>query len=140
MPEGKVEGEVPKKEEKVEAEKPAQKEEFSAQEMSELVRKLQEEIKDIHFDYDKYDIKQIELLKIDVEGLECEIISSNVRLNTIKRIVLEYHSGELRYEIIRFLEKNKFKLVHETKNQSDYYGDMYFINETLICSHCVCTD
>jgi len=60
MPEGKPSGEVTQKEEKkeVEKQKPVEEETLSSAQISELIRKLQEEIKDIHFDFDKYDIRQ----------------------------------------------------------------------------------
>ena len=60
MPEGKPSGEVTQKEEKkeVEKQKPVEEETLSSAQISELIRKLQEQIKDIHFDFDKYDIRQ----------------------------------------------------------------------------------
>jgi hypothetical protein len=60
MPEGKPSGEVTQKEEKkeVEKQKPVEEETLSSAQISELIRKLQEEIKDIHFNFDKYDIRQ----------------------------------------------------------------------------------
>jgi len=62
MPGGQTgaEGITSKQEQKAEVEetKPSEEESLSSAQMSELIKKLQEQIGDIHFDFDKYDIKQ----------------------------------------------------------------------------------
>jgi len=62
MPDGKVEGEFSKKEEKIEEKTDIDKTKFeeesvSTKQISELIKRLQEEIRDIHFDFDRYEIR-----------------------------------------------------------------------------------
>ncbi|WP_353683840.1 peptidoglycan-associated lipoprotein Pal [Thermodesulfovibrio sp. 3907-1M] len=87
MPEGKVEGEMPKKEEKTEAEKPTGQEELSATEMSEVLKKLQEEIKDIHFDFDRYDIRQEDIPTL-------KKVASLLQKYSNLRVIIEGHCDE----------------------------------------------
>ncbi|MCG2717273.1 MAG: FkbM family methyltransferase [Nanoarchaeota archaeon] len=77
----------------------------------------------------EYELKTIDILKLDVEGDEMEIlISAKNFVRNIRKIVVEYHSKELRKELIKFLTKNDFKLVHEERGVC---GDLYFINALL---------
>lgn len=60
IPERKIEGEIQKKQEKVEVEKPEPSEEetLDSEKISEFIKEHQKKIKDIHFDFDRYDIRQ----------------------------------------------------------------------------------
>lgn len=71
----------------------------------------------------------IDILKMDVEGQEMEILgSSRGLLKNIRKVVMEFHSEELRGEAKRFLGENGFKMVLEEKRAC---GDLYFINNML---------
>lgn len=73
-----------------------------------------------------YKIKFIDILKINVEGSEFEVLKSSLNfLKNIKKIVIEYHSKNLRGKCAHLLKNNGFKLVKEIKNNNR--GDIYFI-------------
>jgi FkbM family methyltransferase len=81
----------------------------------------------------EYNINKIDILKIDVEGMETDIIrnSKNI-LKRVNRIVLERHSKKLRDEIITFLTDNNFRLIFDEDPEcKKYYGDLYFVNKNL---------
>jgi FkbM family methyltransferase len=77
----------------------------------------------------EFNISSIDILKIDVEGMEEEILAASVPLlNDVKRIVLERHSRNLRDAVVSLLQANNFKLVYEEDPLLErYYGDLYFI-------------
>jgi len=81
----------------------------------------------------EYDIKAIDILKIDVEGMEAEILESASKLLTnVHRIVLERHSRELREAVVALLQNNHFSLVYEEDPfMEKYYGDLYFVNRAF---------
>jgi len=152
MPEGKTEGEISKKEEKIEAEKPKAEEEVSAAQMSELIRKLQEEIKDIHFDFDKYDIKQEDIptlkkvasvlqkhpnLKVIIEG-HCDERGTNdynfalgqKRANAAKQYLIMLGVLSSKIEIISYGEEKPLCTEHdETCWQKNRRAHFVFIEE-----------
>ncbi len=74
-------------------------------------------------------ISSIDILKIDVEGMEEEILNVSVPLlNNVNRIVPERHSRNLREAVVSLLRANNFKLVYEEDPLLErYYGDLYFI-------------
>lgn len=75
----------------------------------------------------KFDIKKVDILKIDSEGSELDILKGgNPILGDIKKIVVEFHSQHLRRAIISYLVKNGFELLFDEK---DNYKDLYFINK-----------
>jgi FkbM family methyltransferase len=82
---------------------------------------------------DKHKVLQIDILKIDAEGMEMDILHGcQNNLHRVKRIVVERHSKELRDKVVSFLRSRKFKVVFEedpTFNQ--HYGDIYFINQNI---------
>lgn len=58
-------------------------------------------------------IDMIDILKIDIEGYEAEALEgASKTLKHTKRVVLEYHSAELRMRCRKILEQNGFK-IHE---------------------------
>lgn len=152
MPGGKTEGEISKKEEKIEAEKPKAEEEVSATQMSELIRKLQEEIKDIHFDFDKYDIKQEDIptlkkvasvlqkhpnLKVIIEG-HCDERGTNdynfalgqKRANAAKQYLIMLGVLSSKIEIISYGEEKPLCTEHdETCWQKNRRAHFVFIEE-----------
>ena len=74
----------------------------------------------------------IDILKMDTEGMEAEILATDPELlsSTVRRIVLERHSRELRDAVFHILRDTGFVLVHEEDPLiQKYYGDMYFVNE-----------
>lgn len=58
-----------------------------------------------------FKIKQIDLLKMDIEGAEYEVLFNFKHLDIIKQLTLEWHYGSTRMaELILFLEKRNFKV------------------------------
>jgi FkbM family methyltransferase len=73
----------------------------------------------------KCKVNKIDLLKIDVEGAELEILKSSKNvLNNVKKVVVEYHSENLRRQIRKFMIKIGFVVVFEEKKACD---DIYFV-------------
>ncbi|MGC9045196.1 MAG: peptidoglycan-associated lipoprotein Pal [Thermodesulfovibrio sp.] len=152
MPEGKVEGEIPKKEEKIEAGKPEQQEEISTEKMSELVKKLQDEVRDIHFDFDKYDIKQEDIptlkkvasilqkypgLKVIIEGhcdergtAEYNFALGQKRANAVKQYLITLGVPSSKMEIISYGEEKPLCNEHnESCWQKNRRAHFVFIEE-----------
>ena len=77
--------------------------------------------------FEKHGIIEVDVLKVDVEGLELDIFTSCRRLSCVKRIVTEYHSADIKVELIRYLAAKEFDLVLEDPSPSNSYsGDLYF--------------
>lgn len=76
--------------------------------------------------FKKYHVQQADIVKIDVEGLEYDILRSTSILERIKKIVVEYHNHKIRKALITLLKENGFALVHEDHEKNMYYGDLYF--------------
>jgi len=74
-------------------------------------------------------IEKINLMKIDVEGGEYEVLkgASQRTLFITEKIVLEYHSKELKEKLIKFLQNKDFSLILE----DDKNFILYFKNENL---------
>lgn len=87
----KIEGEIPKQEEKVSIEKvePSQieKETMTSAQILELIKKLHEEINDIHFEFDKYDIRQQDIPTL-------KKVASYLRKYSKLRVIIEGHCDE----------------------------------------------
>jgi len=81
----------------------------------------------------EHHVTSIDILKIDVEGMEAEILASATGLlKNVRRIVLERHSRELRDTVVALLQDNGFALIYEEDPlQEKYYGDLYFFNQAL---------
>lgn len=81
----------------------------------------------------KFYISSIDILKIDVEGMEVEILTSiDGLLKNVHKIVLERHSKELREAVVTLLKNYHFTLVHEEDPLLErYYGDLYFVNKAF---------
>jgi len=79
----------------------------------------------------EHNLKKIDLLKLDVEGSEMDILSSSKAiLPYVKKIVVEYHSTNLKNRIKKLLRANKFKLLFTDKDPSEpCCGDLYFIKK-----------
>lgn len=146
------EGQIPKKEEKVEDEKYSQKEEFSATQTSELIRKIQDEIKDIHFDFDKYEIRQEDIptlkkvasllqkyknLKVIIEG-HCDERGTNEynfalgqkRANAAKQYLITLGVLPSKIEIISYGEEKPLCTEHnESCWQKNRRAHFVFIEE-----------
>lgn len=78
-------------------------------------------------------IEKVDILKIDVEGMEIEVLQGARRcLDRIDRIVVERHSKKLRDEIVTFLNRHGFTMIFEEDPCFEqYYGDLYFINKNI---------
>ncbi len=78
---------------------------------------------------EEYAFPRIDLLKIDVEGMEDEIVKSIAPLAPVtERIVVERHSRVLRDRVNGTLTGMGFDLVYEEDpGFEQYYGDMYFV-------------
>jgi len=58
------------------------------------------------------DVTRIELLKIDVEGAEIEVLrGAEKTLEKVERIIIEYHSHELRDQVRDLLQSHQFSQV-----------------------------
>ena len=59
-----------------------------------------------------FEISEIDLLKMDIEGAEYEVLSNFKRLDLVKQISLEWHYGAVNLAtLIIYFEKNGFKTV-----------------------------
>lgn len=81
---------------------------------------------------EEYEIAHIGILKIDVEGMEMNVLQGcGCLLSKVDKIVIERHSRRLRDEIVTFLTDNNFYLVYEEDAGFErYYGDLYFKNKS----------
>jgi FkbM family methyltransferase len=79
----------------------------------------------------QYSSRHIDILKIDVEGMEDEIVKSLAPVaGKIRKIVVERHSKNLRNTIADELLLRGFELVFEEDPLFErYYGDLYFVNK-----------
>ncbi|MEK6959515.1 MAG: FkbM family methyltransferase [archaeon] len=78
--------------------------------------------------FNKYKLKNIDILKLDVEGSELDILKSSAQiLKHIRKIVVEYHSIALKEKCSAFLSQNWFQLVLD-ESEGKSCGDLYFIN------------
>lgn len=78
-----------------------------------------------------YSLTNVGILKIDVEGMEDEIVGSLTQpvAAKIRRIVIERHSKDLRNIVTDGLLRLGFELVYEEDPSFEqYYGDLYFVN------------
>jgi len=74
-----------------------------------------------------YDIRNIDILKMDVEGSETSILkNSSSILKKIKKIVVETHDHSSRKECKYILKSSGFKCLYEEKYR---FGDIYFKNK-----------
>ena len=81
----------------------------------------------------RYGFPYIDILKIDVEGMEDEIVNSLMPVaGKIRKIVVERHSKNLRNTVTGELLQLGFELMFEEDPQFErYYGDLYFVNRAL---------
>jgi len=95
----------------------------------EMVKKIKVNCITLNKLFQDYKIEKVDILKLDVEGMELEILkSSRNLLNKIHKIVVEWHSKKIKDNLKKFLKENGFKLVFEEKREC---GDLYFINKKL---------
>ncbi len=77
--------------------------------------------------FERYAVEKTDIMKLDVEGMELDILrGGEAALATIRRIVVEHHSDELRDGLKRFLGETGFDLVFEEEQQC---GDLYFARQ-----------
>lgn len=81
--------------------------------------------------FEKYKIQKADIVKIDIEGSEYDVLRHTSILARINKLVVEYHNGKIRDNIIALLTANMFKLVLEDHQEGTYYGDLYFKNEHI---------
>lgn len=137
---------------KVEETKPSEEESLSSAQMSELIKKLQEQIGDIHFDFDKYDIKQEDIptlkqvaktlqkystLKVIIEG-HCDEKGTNEynfalgqkRANAAKQYLINLGVMSSRIDIISYGEEKPLCMEHtEECWQKNRRAHFVFIEE-----------
>jgi len=90
----------------------------------EMVKKIKVDCITLNKLFQEYKINKVDILKLDVEGMELEILKSSKNLlNKIQKIVVEWHSKEIRDELKKFLKNNGFKLVFEEKR--NYRGFIF---------------
>ncbi|MFW6129264.1 MAG: FkbM family methyltransferase [Candidatus Aminicenantaceae bacterium] len=92
----------------------------------ELIRSIQVQQITLPSLLEKYHFKTVDLLKIDAEGCELQILENAISvLPRIQKMVVEWHTPELRKGCTDYLQKNGFTLLHEERRR---VGDSYFIN------------
>jgi FkbM family methyltransferase len=75
----------------------------------------------------KHDVGVIDILKIDVEGAEMDILRNGRSvLQRTRRVVVEWHTPQLRDEVKRFMRREGFPIVFEEKKSC---GDLYFVRD-----------
>ncbi len=75
--------------------------------------------------FSTFNIKKVDLMKIDTEGSEVKILSSAKSvLHHIRKIVVEHHNKMLHKRVKKILEKD-FRLIMDAQSK---YGNLYFIN------------
>ncbi len=71
-----------------------------------------------------YSLSYIDILKMDVEGMELEVLKgASPILGKIDKIVLEWHEEGSKNELTRFLKENDFNLLYQEPRA---YGNIYF--------------
>jgi FkbM family methyltransferase len=80
--------------------------------------------------FSQHSLENVDILKIDVEGMEDEIVEDlDPVAKRIRRIVVERHSKDLRDIVINRLLSLGFELIYEEDPSFEqYYGDLYFLN------------
>lgn len=75
----------------------------------------------------KHGLARVDILKMDVEGAEVATLEASHLLERVARIVVEYHSDELRRDLIDLLASRGFMVVCEDRSTTNSYsGDLYF--------------
>ncbi len=93
----------------------------------EMIRKIKIDCITLNKLFQDYKIEKVDILKLDVEGMELEILKSGRNLlDKIHKIVVEWHRKKIRDNLKSFLKENGFQLVFEEKREC---GDLYFINK-----------
>jgi FkbM family methyltransferase len=78
----------------------------------------------------EYRLETINILKLDVEGMETEILKSSKNLlDKIQRIVVEYHSEKSKKALKKYMKNEGFTLLFEEKKT---FGDLYFSNDSFL--------
>jgi FkbM family methyltransferase len=79
--------------------------------------------------FETCDIDTVDLLKMDVEGSELDILSGSLHiLEKVRKIVIEWHSEELRQRCTQLLQDLGFTLVYQEEHR---FGDLYFCKDTI---------
>ena len=63
--------------------------------------------------FEQYDLKRVDLLKMDVEGMELEILTNSNVVEKIEKLVVEYHDQKTRKLLIKNLKESGHRLVGE---------------------------
>jgi hypothetical protein len=89
---------------------------------------------DIEKLFDLFGLTRIDYLKIDCEGAEQDIFKTiqDSTLKKIKKISLEFHSIEIKNQIIKKLIQNGFEITREFFFFSNDVGAIFAINKNLI--------
>jgi|GEM_PF-1201850 len=76
----------------------------------------------------RHKLDRIDLVKIDIEGMELPALKASEFLGRIDRLVVEFHSSDDRSAILDLLQAGGFTCVGEDHEPGAYYGDLYFRN------------
>lgn len=75
--------------------------------------------------YKRYHLESVDILKLDIEGVELEALSNGSdALSKTKKVVVECHNNSLRSSVVNLLTSSGFKVAYEETSE---YGDVYFI-------------
>jgi hypothetical protein len=77
--------------------------------------------------FEKNHISKADILKMDVEGMEYDILKGTSVFPRIEKLVLEYHGLEIKTKLLDLLAEKGFRLVFEEKTGTLTYGDLYFV-------------
>ena len=77
--------------------------------------------------FSQYQLDWVDILKMDIEGLEGDVLRNFHQFSRVGKIVVEFHSVQGRAELIDMMRVQGFNLVHEDVEPGDYYGDLYFL-------------
>lgn len=95
----------------------------------ERINKIKVPMKTLSSLFHEYNWNTVDVLKLDVEGSEMKILQgSKSVLKRVRKLVVEWHTPELRKACRHFLRNQNFKLLHEERRR---IGDSYFINEEI---------
>jgi FkbM family methyltransferase len=95
----------------------------------EFIQPIQVETETLDELFQRFEITQAGILKIDVEGMELDVLEGAKNcLDSVDKIVIERHNRSLRDGVVDHLTARGFSLVYEEDPEiTRYYGDLYFI-------------
>lgn len=85
--------------------------------------------------FKEQNINSVDILKVDIEGSEKDLFDSlDIKaVMKVKRIVVEWHSEDLRKFILSRMDKLNFELLYDSDPVCNkYYGNLFYANRNYI--------